>query len=244
MAYRQYNPNPALTDYIDAYWIATGDAGKIQTEKILPDGCVDIILNLGADCRAENGSLTLQNEKTYLVGTMTRFKESSLNPESELLGIRFKPAAFLSFYKFASLHEITDQTLEFDEALSPDLKKTKTDGRNYLDQFFLAKLGKPNNQLLNIVTDIQNHKGLINVGLLAERHCTTVRQLERNFKQYIGVSPKEFLNLVRYQYTLPIIQNNNLGQSLAQIAFDCGYYDHAHLTNEIKKYTGEAPTKL
>ena len=31
MAYRQYNPHSALADYIDAYWVATGDTNKIQT---------------------------------------------------------------------------------------------------------------------------------------------------------------------------------------------------------------------
>ncbi len=31
MAYRQYNPHPALADCIDAYWVATGDINKIQT---------------------------------------------------------------------------------------------------------------------------------------------------------------------------------------------------------------------
>ena len=30
----------------------------------------------------------------------------------------------------------------------------------------------------------------------------------------------------------------------AQIAFEHGYYDHSHLTNEIKRYTGVTPTQL
>ena len=109
MAYKQFNPHPALADYVDAYWTATGDGNELKTEKILPDGCVDIIFNLGADCKTDNSTFTMQNEKAYLVGTMTRFKETDFYPETNLLGIRFKPAAFSAFYKFSSLHELTDR---------------------------------------------------------------------------------------------------------------------------------------
>ncbi|WP_432714588.1 AraC family transcriptional regulator [Pedobacter sp.] len=41
-----------------------------------------------------------------------------------------------------------------------------------------------------------------------------------------------------------MIQNNTAGQSLTQIAFASGYYDQAHLCNEIKEYAGLTPTQL
>jgi len=33
-------------------------------------------------------------------------------------------------------------------------------------------------------------------------------------------------------------------ESLLAIAFECGYYDHSHLTDEIKRNTGFSPSKL
>lgn len=244
MAYNQFNPHPALANYIDAYWTATGDGNDLKTEKILPDGCVDIIFNLGADCKTDNSSFIMQNEKAYLVGTMTHFKETDFYPETNLLGIRFKPAAFSAFYKFSSLHELTDRTVEFEKALSPNLQKTVQYTASYLNYFFLNRLSKPRHVLLSVVSDIQNNKGQVNVNKLAQRHFTTVRQLERNFKEFIGISPKEFINLARYQFTLPMIKNNTSKRSLSDIAFDCGYYDHAHLTNEVRRYTGSTPSQL
>lgn len=244
MTYTQFNPHPALTDYIDAYWTANGDGKELTTEKILPDGCADIIFNLGDECKTDNNAFTMQNEKAYLVGTMTRFKETNMDSGTKLLGIRFKPAAFSAFYKFNSLHEVTDQTIEFEKALSPDLQKTIRYSTAYLNHFFLNRLSNPKHILMSIVTDIQHHKGQIQVNTLAERHFTTVRQLERSFKQHIGVSPKEFINLVRYQFTLPLIKAKSSQQSLLDIAFECGYYDHAHLTNEVRRYTGLAPSQL
>lgn len=244
MAYNQFNPHPALADYIDAYWTVAADGNELKTEKILPDGCVDIIFNLGADCKTDNSSFTMHNEKVYLIGTMTRFKETNINPETNLLGIRFKPAAFSAFYKFNSLHEVTDQTVEFEKTLSPDLQKIIQYSTAYLNHFFLNKLSKPKHNLIPVIADIQNHKGQLNVNKLAQRHFTTKRQLERSFKQHVGIGPKEFINFVRYQFTLSVIKNRASNRSLLDIAFECGYYDHSHLTNEVKRYTGVAPSQL
>jgi AraC-like DNA-binding protein len=244
MLYTQFNPHPALADYIDAFWTAAGDRKQLIAEKILPDGCVDIIFNAGSDCKTDNGEVTLKNGGAYLVGTMTRFKNTNMNPETKLLGIRFKPAAFSAFYKFCSLHTLTDQTIEFEKALAPDLQKTINHSTAYLNHFFLNRLSKPKHTLISIVADIQNHKGQTNVNELATRHFTTIRQLERNFKQHIGSSPAAFINLVRYQFALSAIENKSARRTLSDIAFDYGYYDHPHLTNEIKRYTGVTPSQF
>jgi AraC-like DNA-binding protein len=244
MAYKQFNPHPALAGYIDAYWTATGDGKELKTAKILPDGCVDIIFNLGDDCKTDDSGFILQNEKAYLIGTMTRFKETYIHPQSSLLGIRFKPAAFSAFYKFASLHEVSDEAIEFEKNLSPDLQKTIQYSTAYLNHFFLNRLSQPKHIILPVIADIQNHKGQLNVSKLAKTHFITVRQLERGFKHHVGISPKEFINLTRYQHAHRQIRDNSSQRSLSDIAFDCGYYDHAHLSNEMKRYTGSAPSQI
>ena len=209
MIYKQVKPHPALADYIDAFWTTTSNEKKVASEKILPDGCVDIILNLGDDCKTDNGAFDIKNGKTYLVGTMKHLKMVEMKAETELLGIRFKPAAFSSFYKFSSLHEITDGTVEFEKKLSPDWKQVISSSTKYLNQFFINKLTQPKHILLSVIADIKNYKGKISVNELAKRHLTTTKQLERNFKQYVGISPKEFINLVRFQFVLPVIQNKS-----------------------------------
>ena len=57
-------------------------------------------------------------------------------------------------------------------------------------------------------------------------------------------SSKFYSGEVRYQTTFREIKNNTSQKSLLQIAFECGYYDHSHLTNEMKRYTGVAPAQL
>ena len=242
MKYSQVDPDKSLASYIDAYWTAKGDRVNTVTEKILPDGCIDFIFNLGSDCITDNGASNMQSENAYLVGTMTRFKETLMHNETNLVGVRFKPGGFSAFHKFASLHEITDKTIECENRSLFDLKKISVDHVAYFNQFFSDKLKKPNYFLLQVIETIRLHKGQINVEALASKNFTTVRQLERSFKQHIGISPKQLINLTRYQNTMTAFQNRQPGESILSIALDHGYYDHAHLTNEFKRYNGVVPT--
>lgn len=244
MAYQQFQPHPALAAYIDAFWITTGNSRKSETVKILPDGCVDLIINLGEDCQTDNGTRTINHGSTYLVGTMSHYKLVRIYPETTLLGIRFKPAAFSAFYQFTSMHEVTDLTVDFEENFSHDLHKLIEDPAQYLTKFLSNKLTQPRHNLLPVIADIEMYQGQISVTELAKRHFTTTRQLERTFRQHVGISPKEFTNFIRYQSVLPAIRNKPAERSLADIAVEHGYYDHAHLANEIKRYTGVPPSQL
>jgi len=244
MSYSETKPHPALSPYIDAYWLAEGRGNLVHKESILPDGCVDIILNLKADCRLEDGSVLMKSETAYLIGTMTRCGSSSLEPETRLLGIRFKPASFSVFYKFSSLHEFTNRNIEFEKDLSPDVHQAMKYGDYYLNHFFLNKLSPHRHMLMPVIADIQLNKGQIKVADIARRHFTTVKQLERHFKFHVGISPKEFANLTRYQFASESISKNSTQSTLLQIALEHGYYDHAHLSTEIKKYTGVTPSSL
>ena len=237
MQYTSIPPHPTLASYIDAYWSVNGAGHGPVTNRILPDGCVDIIFNLGEDDEV------MKSGKAYLVGTMTRAFDTTVSPGSRLVGIRFKPAAFAAFYKFSSLHEITDCTIECEKGLAPELGVLRGSAKG-LNEFFLKKLSRPKHVLFPILEDIHRHHGQVRVEDLTRRHFVTARQLERSFKYYTGVSPKEFINQERFRYALETIRHKQPGQDLSDVALACGYYDQAHLSKEIKRYTGEMPSRL
>ncbi len=244
MQYLEVTPHPTLSNYVDAYWTASGSSTQHSIEKILPDGCVDIIFNLGNDCYTDNGTFLMKSEKTYLVGTMTTYKETGMDNNTKLLGVRFKPGAVSAFFKFVSLSEIKNQTIELGKSLCPDLRKLIKSPFELLNQELARNLNKPNRYLLMQIETIKKSKGQIKIQELASIHYTTVRQLERNFKEHLGITPKEFVNLVRYQNAMKAIEQRKSNESILSIAFDFGYYDHAHLTNDFRRYNGCAPTSI
>lgn len=47
-----------------------------------------------------------------------------------------------------------------------------------------------------------------------------------------------------FQAALKKLKNKSYNESFLDLAYEVGYYDHAHLTNEIKKFTGLTPSQL
>lgn len=234
MSYRQYAPHPALAPYIDAYWQVKGPSSSL----IMPDGCTDIIVNLGED------SAGVKYKGAYLVGTMLKALESETVAETHLFGIRFKPGAFTSFYRYAGLHEVTNHIIDFEAHLLPDYSALMKDFKGTMDNWLYQRLLPIKQPLTPFLQAITQSHGQISVEELAKKQCISVRQLERLFKQELGASPKAFIGFTRYRSAVQRLQMADEHTSLLEIAIHSGYYDHAHLSNEIKKHTGLTPSQL
>ena len=244
MEYKKTQPHITLEPLIHFYWELKGSEVEKQWERVFPDGCAGIVMNLGNTCLTDNGAAVLDFGKTYVVGAMTSFKDSFIDNDTHLIGACLKPGTFANFYSYASQNELKNDTVEFEKSNSFNIEKALQNPFNYFDYFFSDRIKSKSNQLQSVVNDIHSTNGQISVFELSKRNFTTVRQLERNFKKYIGLSPKEYSNIIRFQNALSIIKNSNQNRSLLDIAFECGYYDHSHLTNEIKRNTGLSPSLL
>ena len=242
MKYKKIKPHNELERFIHFYWELKGNELKSQRERVFPDGCTGIVMNLGNKCLTDNDSLSMEFGKTYVVGAMTSFKESVIDTDTHLIGVCLKPGTFRNFYPAQT--ELTNNTVEFEKSQSFNLDKTFENPFNYFDHFYSSKLKSKNYQLQSIINDIHLTKGQLSINELSKRNFTTARQLERNFKKLIGLSPKRYSNIIRFRNALSLIKDSKQNRSLLDIAFECGYYDHSHLTNAIKRYTGLLPSDL
>ena len=244
MEYKKHKPSKELEPFIHFYWELKGDEFEEQWERVFPDGCAGILMNLGSNCLTDNGAASIEFGKTYVVGAMNSFKDSLIDSDTHLVGVCLKPATFANFYTYISQDDLTNETIEFEKSNSFNIDKAFKNPFNYFDDFFLGKIKSRNIQLQSVINDIHSKNGQISINELSKRNFTTVRQLERNFKKFIGLSPKEYSKIIRFQNALSIIKNSDKNRSLLDIAFECGYYDHSHLSNEIKRNTGLSPSNL
>lgn len=244
MELAEFKPDSQLASFIDAYWDVTCKESGTSIDKVLPDGCVDIIINLGDDYSIEGENVILRSEKAYLGGAITHFMEAKTFPETHLVGVRFKPSAFGHFYSFSSLHEVKNNFVELSDDFIPKIHLLFRDISTAFDSFFLNRHIQPKRSLLPVIETVKKHDGDVSVNQLADAHFIKTRQLERNFKYHIGLSPKEFTNIIRYKFAQQLILERHPKRTLCDIAFECGYYDLAHLSNEMKKYTGVTPSDL
>jgi transcriptional regulator GlxA family with amidase domain len=174
---------------------------------------------------------------------MTTFKDTVQAPDSLAIGIRFKPGAISAFYSL-NLNEVTNLAVSYQDKQLIEILNRGKDVQRKLDHYFLNKLNINALPVSAIMNDIDALKGQLSVADLISRHAMSERKLERLFKMHTGVSVKAMIKLVRFTSVLDIIKNNSTGKNLTHIALAAGYYDQAHLCNEIKAYTGLTPGQL
>jgi AraC-like DNA-binding protein len=90
-------------------------------------------------------------------------------------------------------------------------------------------------------------RGQVRMNTLAAHYCLSLRQFERRFKLLMGVSPKVFARLLRFEALRDALINawqQDIVPSLADLAYRSGYQDQAHLIHEFKAWTGCTPAKF
>ena len=254
MGYQEFKPNQKLDRLVDCYWISEEQTSR--TSRVLPDGCADLIFNFGeAIINASDMHVSVAKESIAAVGMMTTFRDVFAPSGASLLGIRFKSGR-LSTLSSTPLSELKNITIQASEVIPEfnDLFLEKlfyTDGiKNRITQIekilyrLLVNNQKPDDLLITSVTDlILQSNGQVRAEEVAEAACISLRQLQRRFKDKVGMTLKEFTKVIRFINTSDIIKSSSR-KSILEIAFEAGYYDHSHLTHDFKQLAGILPSAL
>ena len=67
----------------------------------------------------------------------------------------------------------------------------------------------------------------------------SARHLERVFRERVGIEPKTFARIVRFQHVM-----NAPPENWAALAAGSGYFDQAHLTRSLKLFYGQTPKEI
>ncbi|MHA4808099.1 helix-turn-helix domain-containing protein [Flavitalea flava] len=244
LTYKEFKPCSALSRFIEVYWhLHIGSHFTPVRQYIFADGLTEIFTNLGNSVPVIDGTKFLKPGKLYFGGTMTTTSTFTRMPNSDFAGIRLKPGGIAAFYSL-NLSELVDQIIDFPDPELQGLLYPDDQLGERLDSFFSRKLNTRILPVVAITESVSLHRGLITVDQLARQHHISKRSLERHFNAAIGVGPKEFIKVIRFQHLLKKLKAKDSQESLLQIACEMGYYDHAHLTREVRRYGGQNPSSL
>ena len=243
--YREIIPSERLRPFIECYWVRSADhSDEIKLHRVLPDGCVDFVFNFEAFANSYNG---------FVVGTMT----TPILVESpglvDFLGVRFRPGKVCSF---VNLHasEITDLMIPINDAVGQKgniLTQKLVEIKNVDDR--IRVLNVDLEHWLQAENDIQarvdfavsriiKSDGSVQIEEICDSLGISRQYLARLFQASIGITPKQFSRVVRFQALLRKIQRSNT-IAWADEAAVLGYYDQAHLISDFREFSGMTPQK-
>jgi AraC-like DNA-binding protein len=83
-------------------------------------------------------------------------------------------------------------------------------------------------------------KGNISCETLQKLTNTSRKSLERNFMNFHGIHPKEYLRIVRFNFARKVMEKS-LESNLTGLAHNLGYFDQSHFIKEFKRFSGNTP---
>lgn len=204
----------------------------------VPNGCVDVIFVTGSD-----------DPFMEFIGSPTELKNVRCYPHSRYFGVRLKPGMYLS-YQNIPLKDITNSEHIFNATngilknFFAKLKKCISFEQriSLFNQFFFpsAETGSNGEITQQMLCEINASKGSIHITQLAENMNYSERHISRIFQETMGISPKTFARIVRFQNVIETILSSSRNQ-MSDYFIDLGYSDQAHFQREFKQYSGMTP---
>ena len=256
MVSRHYTPRLPLSNFVDILWLYEGYSQPHDKERLLPDGSMELVVNLSEDearvYDRRDPSQYQTSRGVVLVGVQSEFFMIDTAEQVSVMGAHFKPGGAFPFFNLpagefhnqhvsldllwgTSARDLRDRLLE---ALTPEAKFT------ILEESLLAHASKPLlrhpavNFALHEFGDSRRSPSIADVtgqiGLSSRRFIDV-------FNDQVGLTPKLFCRVQRFQKVL-----RSIGMSRdidwTDVALACGYFDQAHFIHDFRAFSGLSPT--
>ncbi len=252
MQYREQQPAPALQPYLECIWTLRAQAGAARSERILPDGCMELVVNAGDPVRREHATGGCEwQPRIMLVGQMTQPVVIQPGRRIDLAGVRFRPHGGRALLGLP-VSELTGGM----QALGALLPRLETElqattqhalspasRRGFVQDALLRHVRRratpPDEAMRAAVDAMVRAAGAVRIDALGDLLGLSTRAFERRFRAEVGLSPKLFARLQRFQGVFRAVDRGD--PAWARVAVRCGYYDQSHLIRDFRAFAGEPP---
>jgi AraC-like DNA-binding protein len=215
--YREWAPPPQWQHVVACLWEQHVTADRVQ--RVVPDGHADLLFH--------------EDETIGVVGMADEVALPTLAAGTRLRGVRLRPEAVgASFATSAS--SLVNHTILLEDVVGSRRARQLLAPAN-LDAWIRAI--QPDSRVAHAVTLLQT----CSIAATADRLHLTARQLQRLTRANLGLSPKTYQRILRFQRFVHI---TDAGTSIAIAAAAAGYADQAHLTREVGRLSGVTPARL
>lgn len=246
-------PSAELAPYVKYYWTLSDCAHQTQSRKqrIVPNGLPELTFYFEdiPDYSRQGQSI---RSCSVLNGQQDRFYDVLVRGSLNMFSVVFQAWAVKLFFQVPA-SELYNINLPADTLLKAKVRELESrlagsraaeEKVIVVERFLMKQLSTHREyELMRIcrsMAAINRSGGRAGVEELSSLACLSRKQFERCFREQVGISPKKFLKVVRFQYVL-FRQQTSPANSLTELAYDCGYYDQSHMINDFKSLSGMTP---
>lgn len=255
--YQTFAPHTDLRSIVKCYWTVQAPAQRGgQRQLIVPDGCVEMTFLFGDDIkRYTSEDEFVIGPREAIVGQITELTYIEPTGCVDSFAVRFYPYGLASLVPRkvkAPANVETPLAQVFGEKVAGSLaqKMTRASGAAariaIIEAFLLDRLsgeGAVDAVAQKVIDVMLATKGRGSIKAILGSDEARRRQLEREFRRKIGISPKQLCKVIRLQAALNRLLNRR-SETLTEIAHESDYYDQAHFIKDFKEFTGTTPSKI
>ena len=232
--------------------MARGSLPRPWRNLILPDGAMELIINLGDPqtlCAVDSPNKRTVFRRSWIAGERTEPILIDVAAYVHLVGIRLRPGGAWPFLGIP-MGEFSGQVVELDHVLGTEInelrdrlgEQTTDDARFDVLEGWLRTRQRtsPTPAVRYALHAIQDGADRVRIGRMAEEIGISHKHLLREFDRCVGLTPKTFARLCAFQRVIRSV-GHRIGVEWAETAAKCGYYDQAHLIREFRAFSGLTP---
>jgi len=248
MHYQEFLPDTSLQDYIQYFWVLEDDTDNfsVKSFKIIPDGIPTLIFqekpNLFFDMDAQAAP------QLYIQGQSTKFTEHRVMGNFRIIGVYLQPTALKTIFNIDAF-EFNDQKVPLEDIITEPILQQLINAVSLKQKIKIIS-----NFLLKHISKVERNTEKATIASLFLQNGKTLketqiemnlseRSLERLIKQYVGMPPKMFSRIMRFQSGLNILRQADFN-NLTEIAYQNDYFDQSHYIREFKGFTGTNPERF
>ena len=247
-------PAPPLDAHVETLFHYRDWTPDHSVERVVPSGHVFLIFELDGierhtydnDTREVNGSF----RGGWVSGMLRHCISISAHPDSEMFVIQFRPAGARPFLHVA-LDAFSERVVPGEEVLEGELLSLREHlaaaetreakfaaAESWLRDRYREDLAPPRD-IVDVVDRLATEPG--------ERYADAIaaypgsrKHLISEFRRYLGVTPKYYQRILRFNDVLRVIQAEG-PVAWSAVAHHCGYSDQSHFIRDFRHFSGFNP---
>ncbi|MFM9904205.1 MAG: DUF6597 domain-containing transcriptional factor [Pyrinomonadaceae bacterium] len=251
-----YKPKPPLSKFVDIFWLFEGQNAEGRAEPILPTGRLELAINLRQDEMRFHDCDVSKTSARFSAAVVSGAHGQRFVPAAReelcVIGVHFKPGGAFPFLGLPA-SDLADTHIDLDLLWGPLAGRlrerlceagTSDERFHLLEEALLDRLscGFEHHYAIPAALEMfmNDHAGPV-VRETAKHLELSERRFIQVFKTEVGMTPKLFSRIQRFQKTRVLIDRDP-SPDWVSLAIDLGYFDQSHLIHEFREFSGLNPT--